>query len=58
VPPFIRTVQNLVADPPGWVLVGELQRVVTVPLDVDHGDERLRENAPNGDVRPEIFERH
>ena len=46
--PLIGAVQDLVAHPPGRVLVGELQGVVAVPLNVDDGDERFGEDASHG----------
>jgi hypothetical protein len=55
---FIGAVQDLVADPPGRVLVGELEGVVAVPLNVDDGDQRFGKNAAYSDVGLEVFEFH
>lgn len=56
--PLIRAIQDLVAHPTSGVLVGELERVVAVPLDVDDGNERFGKNSPYGDMRLQIFELH
>jgi len=56
--PFISAVEDLVAHPAAGILVGELQSVVAVPLDVDDRDESIGKDAADGDVGLKLFERH
>jgi hypothetical protein len=56
--PFISAIQDLVAHAAGWILVGQFQGVVAVPLNIDDGDECLGKDAPDSDIGLEIFEFH
>ena len=55
---LVGPVQDLVVHTAGGVLECQFQRVVAVPLDADHGDQGLGEDAPDRDVGLEVFEPH
>ena len=57
-PRLVVAVEQLVGDLAGRRLVGQLQRLGTEPLDADHGDQRIGQDAADGSVGLEVFELH
>ena len=53
---LVVAVEQLVGDPAGWRLVGQLERLGAEPLDADDRDDLLRQDAADGGVGLEVFE--
>ncbi len=53
---LVVAVEELVGDPAGRVLVGQLQRFGAEPLDGDDRDGRVGQDAANAGVRLKFFE--
>ena len=57
-PGLVVTVQQLVGDLAGRCLVGQLQGFRAEPLDADHRDEAVGQNAAHRGIGPEVIELH
>ncbi len=55
---LVVAVEQLVGDLAGRGLVGQLQGLGAEPLDADHGDQGIGEDAADGGVGLELFELH
>lgn len=53
---LIVPVEQLVRNFPFGCLVGELERRRPVPLDIHHGDQSVRQNAPDRRIGRKVFE--
>src|ERR1700751_4748219 len=54
--PLVVTIEQLVGNTASWRLVGQLQRLGAKPLDADHRDNLIRQNAPDCGGWQEVFE--
>src|SRR5271166_5194248 len=52
---FAVPVEEFVADVAGRVLVGQLKRIGPEPLDIDNGDDAVRQDAANRAAGFEVF---
>ena len=57
-PGLVVAVQELIGDPAGRRLAGQLQGFRAEPLDADHRNEAVGQNAAHRGIGPEVFELH
>src|SRR5690349_16267584 len=50
------TIEELVAGPTTGVFVGQFDSRITVPLDIDHADRAIRQDATDGNAAFQIFQ--
>src|SRR5579885_1214069 len=55
-PRLVMPVQKLVRNLAIWRFIRQFHSGRTIPLDIDHGDKAVLQDALNGRIRPEIFE--